>query len=288
VEAPGALSLPLDLAVALLTDSDGKIDIAVPVRGNVDDPQFSYGQVIWQAISNLLTRIVTAPFRALAALFGGSGGAEQLEDIAFDLGRAVLLPPEREKLKRVAEGLAKRPQLRIVAEGQYGSGDRAALQQREVEAATAAALGRAPAAGKPTDPIEVTDAKTQRALEALYVQRNSEQGLAEFAAQTGKTRGKPVDRVNAALALLGRGSPDREFYEALLKRLNETAPVPDAALAELAAERARSVTEHLTGTLAVAPERTAARTAAAPGSALVKLALDVARAPAPDKGAGAQ
>ena len=51
VESPGALSLPLDLAVALLTDSDGKIDIAVPVRGNVDDPKFSYGQVIWQAIS---------------------------------------------------------------------------------------------------------------------------------------------------------------------------------------------------------------------------------------------
>src|SRR5262249_17502609 len=135
VEAPGALSLPLDLAVALLTDSDGKIDVAVPVRGNVDDPQFSYGQVIGQAIGNLITRIVTAPFGALAALFGGGGGSESLESIAFDPGRAALLPPEREKLKRVAEGLGKRPQLRLVAEGHHGPADRAALQQRDVESA---------------------------------------------------------------------------------------------------------------------------------------------------------
>ena len=120
VESPGALSLPLDLAVALLTDSDGKIDIAVPVRGNVDDPKFSYGQVIWQAITNLLTRIVTAPFRALGALFGG--GAEQLEDIAFDPGRAALLPPEREKLKHLAEGLSKRPQLRRGGRGTVRAG----------------------------------------------------------------------------------------------------------------------------------------------------------------------
>ena len=95
VESPGALSLPLDLAVALLTDSDGKIDIAVPVRGNIDDPKFSYGQVIWQAITNLLTRIVTAPFRALGALFGG--GAEQLEEYRVrSRSRRAVTPRKRE------------------------------------------------------------------------------------------------------------------------------------------------------------------------------------------------
>jgi len=282
VKSPGALDLPLDLAVALLTDSDGKIDLAVPVHGSVNDPQFSYGHVIWQAIVNVLTRIVTAPFRALGALFGGGG--ESLESIAFDPGRATLLPPEREKLKRVAEALGKRPQLRVVAEGQYGPADRAALQRRDVELAVATRLGRAPAPGDLPDPVSVTDAKTQRALEALFGERQSEEALSKVVAETEKSRGKAVARVNAALALVGRGSADREFYEALLKRLTETAQVPDAALAQLAGARAHAVTEQLTAAFAVPAARAEARTAAAAGEARVRLALDVAPAAAQHQG----
>jgi uncharacterized protein involved in outer membrane biogenesis len=275
VEAPGAVSLPLDLAIALLTDSDGKIDVAVPVRGNVDDPQFSYGHLVWQAITTFLTRIVTAPFRALGALFGGGG--ESLESIVFDPGRAALVPPEREKLKRVADGLAKRPQLRLVAEGQFGAADRAALQQRDVALAVAARLGRPPAAGDSPEPVNVTDAKTQRALEAVFIERQSEQALSRFVAETGKARGKEVQRVNAALALIGRGSADRDFYEALLKRLDATARVTDEALAQLAGARARAVIEYLATNFAVPAARAEARTASASGGERVRLAFDVAR-----------
>jgi uncharacterized protein involved in outer membrane biogenesis len=73
VESPTAKDLPLDLAIAILQDSDGKIDLGLPVSGSLDDPQFSYGQIVWKAIGNILTKIVTAPFRALGALFGGGG-----------------------------------------------------------------------------------------------------------------------------------------------------------------------------------------------------------------------
>lgn len=279
VEAPGALSLPLDLAVALLTDSDGRIDLAVPVTGNVDDPQFSYGNLVWQAVRNILTRIVTAPFRALGALFG-AGGGENLENIAFDPGRAALSPPEREKLKRVAEGLGKRPQLRLVAEGQYGAADVAALRQREVEAALSLRLGRPTAADAVTEPVNVTEARTQRALEALFVERQSEQALDQFVAQIGQTRGKPVQRVNAALALFGRASPDRELYEALLKRLVETARLADDAPRRLADARARAVTGYLVGDLSVPPARVAAKAAAAQDEPRVKFAFEIAAPPA--------
>jgi hypothetical protein len=274
VNSPSALDLPLDLAVALLTDSDGRIDLAVPVSGDVNDPKFDYGAVVWQAVKIVLTKIVTAPFRALASLFGGSG-EENLESVAFDAGRAALLPPEQEKLKRVSEMLAKRPQLKLVAEGQTGPADRAALQQRDVVLAVDAKLGRpAPPPGA-IDTVNVTDAKTQRALEALFVERNSDEALDRFAAEAGKARGKPVDRVNAALALVGRGSSDREFYEALLKRLNETAKLPDTALPQLADERAKAVTAHLTTKLSVPADRASARVAKAPGTAQqVKLELD--------------
>src|SRR5207253_587160 len=138
VESAGAMKLPLDLAIAILTDSDGRINVAVPVRGNVDHPEFSYGHVLWQALVTVITKVATAPFRALGALFGGSG-EERMEAVAFEPGRDVVPPPEREKLKRVGEVLGKRPQLKVTVHGGYdakldgaalalvgrGSGDRA-------------------------------------------------------------------------------------------------------------------------------------------------------------------
>ena len=130
--------------------------------------------------------------------------------------------------------------------------------------------------------MQKRNARSKRSTSSVIPSRRS----SELAAQVAKARGKPVEHVNAALALIGRGSPDREFYEALLKRLSDTAQVPDSALVELAAERARAVTSHLSG--ALAPERAEARTAAAPGSAQVKLTLDAVHAPVPDKAGGAQ
>jgi len=283
VEAPGALNLPFDLAIALLTDSDGRINVAVPVSGNVDDPQFSYGHLIWQAIATVIKNIVTAPFRALAALFGGSG--QSPETIAFDAGRATLQPPEREKLKRVVGMLDKRPQLKLVVEGQFSDGDLAALREREVAGAIAGKLGRAPAAGATPEPVNPLDAKTQRAMEALFTERNSAQAFQQFVAETEKFRGKEVQRVNPVLAFVGRGSSDVAFYEALLKRLNDSARVPENALGQLADARARAVADYLVQSLAVPAARVAPRSASAPGAERVKLEFDVVRpAPAPRVG----
>ena len=80
VEAPDAIRLPLDLAIALLTDAQGKIDVAVPVYGNVDHPDFKYGRAICQAFVKLTTKVVIAPFRAMGNLFGDKG--EQMDAIA--------------------------------------------------------------------------------------------------------------------------------------------------------------------------------------------------------------
>jgi hypothetical protein len=270
IEAPGALNLPLDLAVALLTDSQGRISVAMPVTGNVDDPKFGYGQVIWQAVVTVLTNIVTAPFRAL---FGGGG--DEVQNIAFDPGRAALLPPEREKLKRLAEALAKRPQLKVLIEGQYGEADLPALRRREVAVAISARLERA-AEGEEPQPVNVRDARTQRALERLFIERASEKSFADLVEQTGEARGKPVERVNPLLAFAGRASDDGEFYDALLSRLVETAPLPADALAKLAAARGSVVAEHLVKALAVPPERVATKQDGAAEDGRAKLALDVA------------
>src|SRR5262249_970403 len=50
VDSPDAMKLPLDLALALLTDKNGVIDLDLPVSGSLDDPKFSYGAIVWKAI----------------------------------------------------------------------------------------------------------------------------------------------------------------------------------------------------------------------------------------------
>ena len=178
-------------------------------------------------------------------------------------------------MKHVATALGKRPQLKLSAEGQYGEKDRAALRQRNVAAAVAAKLGREAAPGGLPAPVNPADAKTQRALEAIFTERSSAQALDEFATGVGKKRGKPVARVNPLLAVVGKPSEDVAFYETLLKRLVDSAPVGDDALRKLAEARARAVAEHLVTKLSVASVRVEQKAASGAGGETVKLSLDV-------------
>ncbi len=94
VPHPGAMSLPLGLAVALLKDSEGKIDIEFSVRGNVDDPDFRYGGMVLKAFTSLIVKIVASPFTLLGNLLGVA--PSELEYFTFLYGRADLTPPEIE------------------------------------------------------------------------------------------------------------------------------------------------------------------------------------------------
>ena len=115
VEHPGAMSLPLGLAVALLKGPDGRIDIDLPVRGNLSDPEFRYGGLIWKALANLIVKVVASPFALLANLVGAE--SSDLEYVTFLEGRADLTPPEQEKVEKLAEALTMRPQLFLEISG---------------------------------------------------------------------------------------------------------------------------------------------------------------------------
>jgi hypothetical protein len=129
VEHPDALDIPLGLAVALLKDRNGVIDLEVPVTGDLQNPQFSYGSVIRTALGNIIRNIVSSPFRFLANLVGGDEEAD-IGVIEFAPGRADLQPPEREKLSQLADALLQRPQLSIGVMGRYAfTADSRALQE---------------------------------------------------------------------------------------------------------------------------------------------------------------
>ncbi len=244
VEAPDAISLPLDLAIALLTNAEGKIDVAVPVRGNVDHPEFKYGRVIWQALVKLITKAVTAPFRALAGLFGDK--SEQMDAIAFDPGSARLLPPEQEKLKEVSEALKKRPQLRLVVEGRFDPKvDGKALRTERARRALDEQMGVKLTPEEEPGPIAFDSAKTQRALEKLLEMRSRDTAVADFKAQYEKATGKKAKRANFAMAFIGWASSDTAFYQAMFDELVKLEALTDNDLKELALRRAEGIIKEL-------------------------------------------
>jgi hypothetical protein len=246
VKSPDAKDLPLDLAVALLKDSEGKIDLAVPVEGNVDNPAFSIGGVIMAAIGNALGKLVTAPFSALGAALGGSDSAAA-DTVSFDPGRSTLAPPEQEKLKKLADALVKRPALQLTVHGGVDPvADGRALNARALGKALASKLGVALAPGEDPGQVAFRDAKTQRALEALATERGGAGALDAFQKKFEASEGRPAKRVNPALALLGQGSEDDAFYRALYNELVSTAPRPESELAQLAVQRAAALKSRLT------------------------------------------
>ncbi|MDR3453837.1 MAG: DUF748 domain-containing protein [Rhodoferax sp.] len=115
-EVKGApASLPVKLAVALLADRNGVINLDLPISGSLNDPQFSLGPIIFKAIINLIVKAVTAPFSLLANAFGGGG--DELSTVAFAPGSAVLTPDARQSLDKVAKALAERPALKMTVVG---------------------------------------------------------------------------------------------------------------------------------------------------------------------------
>jgi uncharacterized protein involved in outer membrane biogenesis len=112
IESPGVSHLPVKLAVALLKDTEGNIDVNVPVSGSLDDPQFSMGGLIWRAIGNLITKAVTAPFRLLGSAFGG-GNHEDLGYVEFAPGSAVLNAAAQERLGKVVAMLNQKTALTL-------------------------------------------------------------------------------------------------------------------------------------------------------------------------------
>lgn len=130
-EVEGENSLPLGFVIALLEDSEGIIDIDMPVAGNVDEPDFKYGSVIWDALGNLIVKAVTSPFRFLGSMMGMDG--DELEYAEFEAGSLVILPPEREKLDNVAKMFIKRPKISLSVAGTYDVDvDKFAMQREKL------------------------------------------------------------------------------------------------------------------------------------------------------------
>ena len=113
VDSPDATSLPVLLAVKLLKNRKGEIDVNLPVSGTLDDPDFSIGGVIFRVVVNLLEKAVTAPFDLLAHAFGGD--VAQLSHL--DMVGTGLTADNRKQLDTLAGMLADKPDLNLEIRG---------------------------------------------------------------------------------------------------------------------------------------------------------------------------
>ncbi|MGD9833754.1 MAG: DUF748 domain-containing protein, partial [Piscinibacter sp.] len=223
VESPDATKLPVLLAVALLKDRNGVIDINLPISGSINDPQFSVFGIVLKVIGNLLVKALTAPFALLAG-----GGGEDLSVVEFRPGTATLAEAGRSTLDKVAKALADREALKMTVTGSADAQAEAeALRQAALEARLLAErrreLLREGATPAQADALTALDAPTrERVLRAVY-----------------RASDLP-DRPRNALRML-RDIPPAEM-EALLKR--HIAAGPDA-MRELALQRGLVVRDAL-------------------------------------------
>jgi hypothetical protein len=225
VQSPTATKLPVLLAVSLLKDRNGVIDVNLPVSGSLDSPEFSIGGIILRIIINIITRAVTSPFALLGGAFGGGSGAE-LSYIEFDYGRANLTQSAEGKIKTLATAMNNRPALKLDISGSVDpANDREGLKQtsieRKVKAQKMKELVRQGTAPKSVDDVQVDKSEYERYLKAAY-------GDESFP--------KPRNVIGIAKDL-----PVSEIESLMLKH----AQVTDDDLRNLANRRAQTVRERL-------------------------------------------
>jgi len=159
--------LPLGLAIALLEDSDDTIDVTVRIAGNVDSPEFSATGLVWQAISNVLTNVATAPFRALASVLG-MGGNEGVNAVP---GEAVFLPIDQDRLEKFGEYLVKRPNASLEIIGTYDPvQDKQEMARAKADTAILKEAGFTLASGNSVPVPSLSDPRVQSGLKAAYAQ----------------------------------------------------------------------------------------------------------------------
>lgn len=132
VSSPKVMDLPLRFAIYLLTDSNGVMDLGVDVAGDIDDPDFSVGNIIWKAFRNLIVKTVSSPFRALANI-AGAHGEDDLDRVEFTAGSNRIGDQQIKKLQTLNTALQKKPALKLSISGHVSpSQDLEALRDEQL------------------------------------------------------------------------------------------------------------------------------------------------------------
>ncbi|TNI98995.1 hypothetical protein CF117_19385 [Aeromonas veronii] len=229
IKSDQAKDLPLGLAIALLSDANGVIQMNLKVKGDLDQPDFSIGNIFWDVLGNTLSKAITSPFYLLASL---ADGTEDLDELPFLPGDPDLTPTQQEKLVKLAQALKDRPKLSMNIRGKVNfNEERPILQRQKLERVLAKLTGNQ----ADLDLLE-QDPALQEALAQAYEERFGED-LEDLADRLHLDEESAALRAQAVILLR-----DQQLITA-------------KSLRNLAMRRAQNTKEFLVDSQGIAPER---------------------------------
>ena len=229
IKSEQAKDLPLGLAIALLSDANGVIQMNLKVKGDLDQPDFSIGNIFWDVLGNTLSKAITSPFSLLASL---ADGTEDLDELPFLPGDPDLTPTQQEKLVKLAQALKDRPKLSMNIRGKVNfNEERPILQRQKLERVLAKLTGNQ----ADLDLLE-QDPALQEALAQAYEERFGED-LEDLADRLHLDEESAALRAQAVILLR-----DQQLITA-------------KSLRNLAMRRAQNTKEFLVDSQGITPER---------------------------------
>ncbi|MFQ1618553.1 DUF748 domain-containing protein [Aeromonas veronii] len=229
IKSDQAKDLPLGLAIALLSDANGVIQMNLKVKGDLDQPDFSIGNIFWDVLGNTLSKAITSPFSLLASL---ADGTEDLDELPFLPGDPDLTPTQQEKLVKLAQALKDRPKLSMNIRGKVNfNEERPILQRQKLERVLAKLTGNQADLN-----LLEQDPALQEALAQAYEERFGED-LEDLADRLHLDEESAALRAQAVILLR-----DQQLITA-------------KSLRNLAMRRAQNTKEFLVDSQGIAPER---------------------------------
>ncbi|MDV2960175.1 DUF748 domain-containing protein [Shewanella algae] len=242
-----ATSLPITLAIALLQDRHGVIDLGLQVSGDLDSPSFSFGSIVMTAITNVITKAVTAPFSLLAGLVGSD---EELNLVAFQPGIATLDADAEDKLSKLAKALDDRPKLQLSIEGSVAlreDSEALAEQKLQLQLLKASKLATLP------DELSASRFPTQGKLADALVELFEQQLKLDADAEKDKVKQKLAEKADGEK--VDEDTLLTVWHMGLYNQLLSAQEISNNELANLAQARAQAIKAFLVDRAAVAAER---------------------------------
>lgn len=232
---PDAPNYPVKLGLALLQDMSGNVDLRLPVKGRLDDPEFRLGGVIMQAVLNLMVKVVTSPFALVGSVLSLGSGGKDMRYVEFAPGVATLNEAAEKDLRAVVEVLRQRPRLKLEVQGAAEpDGDTRGLKEqallRGLREAKHASLSRSERARVNVDDVTIDKDEYEDLLEDVY----KDAPFDKPRNVVGFTKSQPVDVMETALKEHHEVTPEdlRELATARAKAVRDKLLELEPALGE--------------------------------------------------------
>ncbi|MBO4646488.1 MAG: DUF748 domain-containing protein [Bacteroidales bacterium] len=106
---PTEYNIPLRAGVYVLTDRKGKIELDLPVSGDVSSPNFSYKKIIFKTLCNLFVKVVAAPVDFIIKSINGD--PDLFDDIQYAIYPQGLGTESADRLNKIADAMKEKEEI---------------------------------------------------------------------------------------------------------------------------------------------------------------------------------